>query len=677
MPLGNYQTGLGPITPPVNPNQGLDFNPDALTNPLMPPGVSPSTALPPISYSMSPIQPTTTTPGQGGATQATPPKIDFGFGDSIAVQQMRNGRVPNYEGPMSTSQTGPIPFAPNQWAAVGDSPNRILSRFDYLAESGQFGPNNNVFQGKNVFLGMGSNDTSQISKVGDILTRLKAAGAANVVVPGLGPGVPNSAEANKQLQQIVNDAGYTYFQPDLKWAPDGVHPANSRDMYNQATAALANVPTPQTAPGTPQGAPVGAPPNQLAPRTIPPVAAPTTLNQLQTPPGQQPATGPPTDLTQPNVAASPYTGPHQRIYDYAQYYGVPPELALTTGSIESNFDPMANLNKPTQYKGVFQLGNDEWAEMGGTAANRWDPETQINLGVARLAQIRQQLADRLGRSPTNSEVYLAHQQGVAGASAMIENPNTSPYELLTRLGVRPGTAEASITGNIGSKDAFGNPVSPASFVNAPASQFVNYWNDMYNHKLSELGSLPTDAAGRPVLLSDRGAPAVPEYTPPGALQSGDVVPGQTGDGPKYAVGGGAPGVPTVAGIPARAPGEVPQTSMARNLLAPRSPTVQEANTSGAGGPSGSASSDQQSKVNDISQRFLQGQKQRNGWQMLALLGALMKGHTITPMNPELAIAPRPNLRANRMPISLYEASGGRSLGAPTLPMHSWRSPGSD
>jgi hypothetical protein len=145
------------------------------------------------------------------------------------------------------------------------------------------------------------------------------------------------------------------------------------------------------------------------------------------------------------------------IHQVALKENVDPELALTTAAIESDMGQNMGSEAKSQYGGnIFQLGHDEWASMGG--GTRGDRATDIDHGVRLLAQRKQQLADSLGREPTNAEVYLAHQQGVAGATALINNPNTPAGQLVPRTNIESNG---------------GNP-------DAPASAFVNKFQQRYD-----------------------------------------------------------------------------------------------------------------------------------------------------------------------------------------------------
>lgn len=202
--------------------------------------------------------------GGGGASagptaSAAGGGLDLGVGDSIAVQQIRHG-VAGTEDAQNRGQ--PIGAGT---AGVGDTPERVLRRIT-AAPAGSF-------TGKTVFLSSGaSNNPQQAGLVGDQINALKNAGAANIVVPGVGPGVPNAAAVNASIKSVVEDHGATFFQPDVRWQADGVHPAEVDKVRAQATAALGK-----------QGAPDAAAPDQLVRQ--PPAAGANATPAPVPPPG--------------------------------------------------------------------------------------------------------------------------------------------------------------------------------------------------------------------------------------------------------------------------------------------------------------------------------------------------------------------------------------------------------
>ena len=101
--------------------------------------------------------------------------------------------------------------------------------------------------------------------------------------------------------------------------------------------------------------------------------------------------------------------------------------------------------------GRYQFQPGTFAAMGGTDIN--DPAQQ-DAAAARLLQTnRAGLTQALGRAPTAGELYLAHQQGLAGATQLLTNPNA------LATSVRPA---AAITQNGGSP-------------NMTAGQFAQMW----------------------------------------------------------------------------------------------------------------------------------------------------------------------------------------------------------
>lgn len=161
-----------------------------------------------------------------------------------------------------------------------------------------------------------------------------------------------------------------------------------------------------------------------------------------------------------------------RVSQEAASMGYPVAAALATADVESSMG--TSPDRPgSRYKGVFQMGNDEWESVGG--GDRNDKDTQIRNGVRLQVKRKQELSQRLGRDVADWEVYLAHNQGVSGAASLIENPQMSAGAAVTRAGGAP----VNISGNFQ-----GNP-------NAPASQFVTKVRDDFNRRMDKYaGAVP-------------------------------------------------------------------------------------------------------------------------------------------------------------------------------------------
>jgi hypothetical protein len=99
---------------------------------------------------------------------------------------------------------------------------------------------------------------------------------------------------------------------------------------------------------------------------------------------------------------------------------------------------------------------------------------------------RPALTRALGREPTDAEYYLAHQQGRAGAAALLSaaqnNPNTPAWQAIRRFYGSDAIARRAIGGNAPGM----NPVRASMMT---AGQFVDFWNNKFNHFAGR--SMPT------------------------------------------------------------------------------------------------------------------------------------------------------------------------------------------
>jgi hypothetical protein len=111
--------------------------------------------------------------------------------------------------------------------------------------------------------------------------------------------------------------------------------------------------------------------------------------------------------------------------------------------------------------GKYQFIPSTWNQFGG-GGNIHDPAAQ-DAAMNRFTQSNYNaLQAGLGRPPSDGELYLAHQQGAAGALRLLQNPGTPAGELV-------GSQAISVNG--------GDP-------SAPASAFVNKWGSKFGGALS-------------------------------------------------------------------------------------------------------------------------------------------------------------------------------------------------
>jgi len=109
------------------------------------------------------------------------------------------------------------------------------------------------------------------------------------------------------------------------------------------------------------------------------------------------------------TSASPETD--AAIVDAAKKFGFDPNTFRAIASIESSMDPESNRNRTTQYKGLFQIGRDEWAQFGSGGDIFSARDNAMAFGRMTRAHV-EQFRSHFGRDPTDTELYLIHQQGL-------------------------------------------------------------------------------------------------------------------------------------------------------------------------------------------------------------------------------------------------------------------------
>lgn len=154
----------------------------------------------------------------------------------------------------------------------------------------------------------------------------------------------------------------------------------------------------------------------------------------------------------------------QAVAQEAESAGIDPKLALTTAQLESSMGAAPDA-PGNSHKGVFQLGETEWATHAG-GADRGDRGAQVKAGISALKTAQGAAAKALGRAPEAWEVYLTHQQGVAGGPALLAADADAKAVDVLRPFYKGGGAEAAITGNGGRADM-------------TAGQFRDLWKARY------------------------------------------------------------------------------------------------------------------------------------------------------------------------------------------------------
>lgn len=143
-----------------------------------------------------------------------------------------------------------------------------------------------------------------------------------------------------------------------------------------------------------------------------------------------------------------------RLTEIGSRYGVSGSYLQRTQQMETGGNP--NQTSPTGAKGPFQFVGSTAKQYGVKDPFNWEESAD---GAARLAaDNRNQLTQRLGRAPTDVELYLAHNQGAGGAAALLSHPTMRAGDLVGDQAIR-------VNG--------GDPNAPAS---AFTAMMTNRWN---------------------------------------------------------------------------------------------------------------------------------------------------------------------------------------------------------
>lgn len=191
----------------------------------------------------------------------------------------------------------------------------------------------------------------------------------------------------------------------------------------------------------------------------------------------------------------------------AQATGVDEATLRTFARIESGNRPGARTGS---YKGLFQLSDSEFAKNGG--GDIYNADDNALAAAKKLKNEAAEFEAKHGRAPSALDLYLVHQQGVAGYDAHMARPDASAWQNMasTGEGRQKGArwAKQAIWGNIPDdmKRQFG------SVDNVTSADFIDVWRQ----KMARLGG-GDGAVGIQADSSLRGAlarelsPRMPEF----------------------------------------------------------------------------------------------------------------------------------------------------------------------
>ena len=125
---------------------------------------------------------------------------------------------------------------------------------------------------------------------------------------------------------------------------------------------------------------------------------------------------------------------NQQIFaEEARKAGIDPSIMLAMAHIETggSFDERAK-NPGSSASGLFQFMKGTRGRYGLDGNTVFDARKNAAAGARMLNENRAFFRKRFGREPSAGELYLMHQQGAGGASALLSNPNALAIDVLTR-----------------------------------------------------------------------------------------------------------------------------------------------------------------------------------------------------------------------------------------------------
>lgn len=123
-------------------------------------------------------------------------------------------------------------------------------------------------------------------------------------------------------------------------------------------------------------------------------------------------------------------------------HGVDPTALMKVAQIESSLNPKAK-NPHSSAGGLFQFVDGTAAQYG--LQDRFDPVQAADAGARLMRDNAAYLAAKLDRAPTAGELYLAHQQGAAGAWRLLKNPNAKAVDAVGAAAVSLNGGHAGMT----------------------------------------------------------------------------------------------------------------------------------------------------------------------------------------------------------------------------------------
>ena len=114
------------------------------------------------------------------------------------------------------------------------------------------------------------------------------------------------------------------------------------------------------------------------------------------------------------------------IEEAAKAHHLDPNTMRAVASIESDMNPSSNANNGRKYKGLYQIGPEEWKRFG--QGNIYNARDNANAAARMFEANKSKFREHYGRDPSDAELYMMHQQGLGFyTNGAMTNIGGNPY----------------------------------------------------------------------------------------------------------------------------------------------------------------------------------------------------------------------------------------------------------
>lgn len=184
----------------------------------------------------------------------------------------------------------------------------------------------------------------------------------------------------------------------------------------------------------------------------------------------------------------------------ASKYGLPSQYMENAAVVESRCNPNAKAGGSSA-GGLGQFIDSTWSKYA-PGQDKFDPAANADAMAHLTRDDVDGLTQKLGRTPTFEEAYLAHQQGLGGASCLVANPNAPATNCVSAGAITGNGGSTSMTG--GQFSALVEGYYNTGSLSGAKTAVANYsatgqMPNSGNFSTGSNGSVPVTAASMPPL----------------------------------------------------------------------------------------------------------------------------------------------------------------------------------